>query len=127
MAYRSISHPSAKEKHVNDVLFQILGIAIKHYRHGMVFPVRIVEIIEREESAVVPIAHGIRYLNNEYRITTVLVNLLSELIDKVNVNPVSQATSKNLSLFIAEVGEISADLSLQCLEMAQDLLNLEVS
>lgn len=93
----------------------------------MVFPVRIVEIIEREESAVVPIAHGVRYLNDEYRITTVLVNLLSELIDKVNVNPIAQATSKHLSLFIAEVGEISADLSLQCLEMAQDLLNLEVS
>ncbi|XP_055296680.1 condensin complex subunit 1-like [Sitodiplosis mosellana] len=125
LAYRSLSHPSAKEKRVNDVVFQILGNAIKQYRHGNAFPIQIVEIMEREESTVVPIAHGVRYLNDEFGITTVMIKLLRELIEKVNVNPAAQATSKHLSLFIAEVGEISMDLSLQCLEMAQDLLNLE--
>lgn len=126
LAYRSLAHPSAKEKRVNSVMFQILGISIKQYRHGIAFPVQIVEIMEREESAVVPIAHGVHYLNDEFGITTVLVNLLSEIIEKVNTNPAVQATSKHLSLFITEVGEISSVLSLQCLEMAQELLNLEV-
>lgn len=127
LVYRSLAHPSTKEKRVNDALFQVLGIAIKQYRHGIVFPVHIVEILEREELAVVPIAHGVRYLNDEFSIKTVLVNLLIELIEKVNANPIALATSKHLSLFIAEVGEISLELSLQCLEVAQDLLNLEVS
>lgn len=126
LAYRSLTHPSTKEKRVNDAIFQILGIAIKQYCHGMAFPVQIVEIMDREESAVVPIARGVRYLNDEFGITSVMSNLLKELIDKVNVNPSSQKTAKNLSLFITEIGEVSPDLSLQCLDMAQDLLNLEV-
>lgn len=126
LAYRSLSHPSTKEKRVNDAIFQILGTAIKQYRHGIAFPVQIVEIMDREESAVVPIARGVRYLNDEFGITSVMSNLLKELIDKVNVNPGAQSTSKNLSLFITEIGENSPELSLQCLEMAQDLLNLEV-
>lgn len=127
LAYRSLVHPSTKEKRVNDAVFQILGTAIKQYRHGIAFPLQIVEIMDREESAVVPIARGVRYLSDEFGITSVLGNLLKEFIDKVNVNPASQTTSKHLSLFITEIGENSPDLSLQCLEMAQDLLNLEVS
>lgn len=126
MAYRSLVLPSATEKRVNNAIFQILGMAIKHYRHGMAFSVQIVEILEREESAVVPIAHGIRVLNDDFGIKSVLGNVLIEIIDRVDVNPVSQATSKHLSLFIAEIGEISFELSLQCLDLASDLLNLEV-
>ncbi|XP_031627006.1 condensin complex subunit 1-like [Contarinia nasturtii] len=125
LAYRSLVHPSIKEKRVNDAVFQILGIAIKQYRHGMAFPVQIVEILEREELAVMPIAHGVSYLNDTFGITSVLANLLTEIIERVNVNPASQVTSKHLSLFIAEIGAISTQLSLQCLDMAPDLLNLE--
>lgn len=126
LAYRSLTHPSTKEKRVNDAIFQILAIAIKQYRHGIAFPVQIVEIMDREESAVVPIARGVHFLHDGFGITSVLSNLLKELIDKVNVNPAAQVTSKNLSLFITEIGEISPELALQCLEMSQELLNLEV-
>lgn len=127
LAYRSLTRPTTKEKRVNGAIFQILGIAIKHYRHGMAFPVQIVEIMDREESAVVPIARGICCLNDDFGITSILDKLLKELIDNVNSNPSSQIASKNLSLFITEIGEMSPELSLQCLEMSQDLLNLEVS
>lgn len=125
LAYRSLVHPSAKDKRVTDAVFQILGTAIKQYRHGNAFPIQIVEIMERVESAVVSIAHGVRYLNDEFGITTVLAKLLSELIEKINGNPAA-ATSKHLSLFLTEIGEISLQLSLQCLEMAPDLLSMEV-
>lgn len=104
----------------------MLGIAIKQYRHGIVFPVQIVDIMDREESAIAPIAIGVQYLNDEFGIKTVMAKLLNELIDKVNLNRSSQTTSKNLSLFITKIGEISVELSLKCLEMAHDLLGLEV-
>lgn len=126
LAYRSLTHPSTKEKRVSDAVFQILGIAIKQYRHGIAFPVQIVEIMDREESAVVPIARGVRYLNDEFGIKSVLGSLLREFIDKVIDNSTSITTSKHLSLFINEIGEISSELSLQCIDEAQDLLNLEV-
>lgn len=102
-------------------------MAIKRYRHAMAFTVHIVEILEREESAVAPVAHGIHILNDQFGITSILSNLLNEIIDRVDENPASQTISKNLSLLITEIGEISLDLSVQCLEMASELLNLEVN
>lgn len=127
LAYRSLTHPSSKEKHVNDAIFRILGIAIKQYRHSVAFPIQIVEIMDREESVIIPIANGIRYLNDELgERSSVMSKLLNELIDKLNGSP-SQILPKNVSQFITEIGIISPELSLQCLEMAPDLLNLEVS
>lgn len=126
MAYRSLTHPSSKEKRVNDAIFRILGIAIKQYRHSVAFPIQIVETMDREEATVAPIANGILYLNDELgERSSVMRKLLTELIDKMNANP-SQILSKNLSQFIAEIGAISPELSLQCLDMAHDLLNVEV-
>lgn len=111
---------------MNDAIFRILCIAIKQYRHSVAFPVQIVEIMDRDESAVIPIANGVRFLNDELgERSSVMSKLLTELIDKMNGNP-SQALPKSLSLFLTEIGLISPELSLQCLEMATDLLNLEV-
>lgn len=126
LAYRSLAHPSVKDKRVNEAIFQILGIAIKQYRHGIAFPIQIVEIMDRQESAVIPIANGICYLKDTLGITKVMSKLLAEMIDKLSVNP-SPMMSKNLSSFITEIGIISPDLSLQCLDMAQELLGVEVS
>lgn len=127
LAYRSLTHPSSStEKHVNDATFRILGIAIKQYRHSVAFPIQIVEIMDREESVVGSIANGILYLNDELgERSSVMGKLLAELIDKMNSNP-SQILLKNVSQFITEIGAISPDLSLQCLDMAEDLLNVEV-
>lgn len=126
LAYRTLSHPSIKEKRTNDAVFQILGTAIKNYNHAMAFPVQIVQIMEREEIAVVPIARGVTFLNDEFNITTVLSVLLKEFIDQLNVNAPSAATAKHFSMFITEIGDQSPDLSLQCLQSAEEILNLEV-
>lgn len=127
LAYRSLAQPSSKEKHVNDAIFRILCIAIKQYRHSVAFPIQIVEIMDRDESAVIPIANGVRFLNDELgERSSVMSKLLTELVDRMNGNP-SQVLPKNLSLFITEIGLISPELSLQCLEMAPDLLSLEVN
>lgn len=127
MAYRTLSHPSIKEKRINDAVFQILGTAIKSYNHAMAFPIQIVQIMEREEIAVVPIARGVTYLNDEFNITTVLNILIKEFIDQINVNAPSAATSKHFSMFITEIGDLSANLALQCLQSAEEISNLEVN
>lgn len=128
LAYRSLTHSTIKEKRVIDVIFHILGVAIKNYRHGVAFPVQIVEIMDREESVVAPITYGLCYLKDTLGMNKVMEKLLAEMIDKVNVNP-SPTMSKNLSAFITEIGVISAELSLQCLDtdIAQQLLDLDVS
>lgn len=126
LAYRTLTHPSIKEQRVNDAVFLILGKAVKSHNHAMAFPVQIVQIMERDEIAVVPIARGIAFLNQHFNITTILGHLLKEFIDKLNMTNASQVTSKHLSMFITEIGEQSTELALQCLQHSQDILNLEV-
>lgn len=127
MAYRTLTHPSIKEQRVNDAVFLILGKAVKSYNHAMSFPVQIVQIMEREEIAVVPIARGTAFLNQHFGITTILGHLLKEFIDKLNTSNASPTTAKHFSMFITEIGEISTELTLQSLQHSQDILNLEVS
>lgn len=93
----------------------------------MAFPVQIVQIMERDEIAVVPIARGVTYLNDEFNITSVLGKLLEEFIEKLNVGAPLAATSKHFSMFITEIGDLSPDLAMQCLQSAEEILNLEVT
>lgn len=125
LAYRTLTHPSIKEHRVNDAVFLILGKAVKNYNHAMAFPVQIVQIMERDEIAVVPIARGVAFLNEHFGITTILGHLLKEFIDKLSTANASQTTSKHFSLFLNEIGELSPELALQCLQNSQDILNLE--
>lgn len=125
MAYRTLSHPSIKEKRINDIVFQILGKAIKSYAHAVAFPVQITQILEREEVAVVPIARGIVYLHDEFRITTVLEVLLKEFIERVDATAQTSLIPKHFSMFITEIGDLSPELAFECLQMADEILNLE--
>lgn len=126
MAYRTLSHPSIKDKRINDIVFQILGMAIKSYAHAVAFPLQISQILERDEIAVVPIARGIVYLNDEFRITTVLEVLLKEFMERVNdVTAPTSLIPKHFSMFITEIGDLSPELALECLQMADEILNLE--
>lgn len=127
LAYRTLSHPSIKDDGTVQIVFQILGKAIKNYNHAMSFPVQIVQILEREEIAVIPIARGVGYLYDELSITTVLNILIKEFIDQLNVNMPSATTSKHFSMFLTEIGEHSSELALLCLQNSEEILNLEVT
>lgn len=125
LAYRTLSHPSIKEKRINDIVFQILGMAIKSYAHSHAFQVQIIQILEREEIAVVPIARGVVYLTEEFRIISILDKLLKELIDHVDSMAQTSLMPKHFSMFITEIDNLSEDLSFECLQMSDEILNLE--
>lgn len=127
LGYRTLTHPSIKEKRVNEVAFQIFGIAIKNYNHALAFPLQIGQILERDEIAVVPIARGIQFLHETYGINTVLNVIMKDFIDKVNVPNPSNTTSKHLSMFLGEIEIISPSMSIQLLsDCCDELLDLEV-
>lgn len=127
LGYRTLTHPTIKERRVTDVVFQILGIAIKQYNHALAFPVQIIQILEREEIAVSPIAYGVQLLAEEYNVTSIFNVLLKEFVEKLNVTQPDQLASKNFSLFLTEVSELSSTLVVPHLSaMSEELLNLEV-
>lgn len=128
LGYRTLTHPSIKERRIIEAAFQIFGLAIKQYNQPMVFSVRIVQILESEEVSVVPVARGIQFLQESFGITTVLAIIMKELIEKLNVPNPSAATAKHVSMFLTEITEISSDMSVEVLQNnSPELLDLEVS
>lgn len=128
LGYRTLDHYSIKEQRVNDAVFQLFGIAIKQYNHAITFPVRIVQILSTQELSVVPIAHGVKLLSEDYGITTVFGVLLKDLIDALGVDTCDQLVAKHISQFLTECANIAPKLVVPHLsEKSQDLLNLDVS
>lgn len=128
LGYRTLDHPSVKEKRVNDTVFQLFGLAIKQYNHALTFPVRIIQILSTQEMAVVPIARGVQLLNETLNITSVFGVLLKELIDSLSASSNDTVVTKHFSQFLTEISDISPKLIIPHLSaMGQELLNLEVA
>lgn len=128
LGYRTLEHSSVKEKRVQDTVFQILGTAIKRYNHALSFPVRILQIIRTSEISLIPIAHGINLLYEEFEIKTIFSVLLNEFIEILNSDMADNQTSRYLSLFLSELGHVAPKLIVPHLSMlGEELLNLDVS
>lgn len=131
LAYRTLDHPTIKEKRINDVVFQIFGVAIKKHNHGLAFPVRIVQILLQQEITIEPIANGVLLLIKEYQITKVFEKMLQELIERLNATVNANADNmltKHFSMFLTKFAESSPSLVLPHLSMlGQELLNFDVS
>lgn len=130
LGYRTLTHSSVTEKRVNDTAFHLFGVAIKQYNHAVAFPLRIMEILQRQEKAVSPIARGIQLLADEYGITTVFNGLLKEFVEQLNVPSPDAVVAKNFSLFLLEMAELCPQLVVPELspdsDICEELLNLEV-
>lgn len=130
LGYRTLTHPSVKEKRVNDTAFHLFGVAIKQYNHAVAFPLRIIEILQSNENAAVPIARGIQLLAEEYSITSVFNGLLKEFVEHLNVASPDPLAAKSFSAFLSEMAELCPQLVLPELSSDSDtlenLLNLEV-
>lgn len=127
LSYRTLTHSSIKVKRVVDTAFHLFGIAIKQYNQAMSFPIQIIQILEREEIAVSPIAHGIQLLADDYGITSVFTVLLKEFVDRLNTANPDALAAKNFSTFLMETAELCPQLVVpQISNMSAELLNLEV-
>lgn len=129
LPYRTLEHPSIKTQRVNDIVFRIIGVAIKQYSHGINFPVRVTQILGSKDMAVVPIANGIRLLNDEYKIHAAFEKVLEEFTESMNAAGVTNDNLifKNFSIFMTHVCDIAPQLIIPHLShMGEDLLNLEV-
>lgn len=128
LPYRTLEHPSIKATRVNEIVFRIIGVAIKRYNHALSFSVRTTQILASKEIAVVPIANGVRLLNDEFKIHTAFEKLLDELTESLNAAATDQLIAKHFSMFLTHVCEIAPKLIIPHLsQMGEDLLNLDVN
>jgi len=127
VGYQTLETHYIKQKRVESTVFQTFGIAIKRYNHALTFPVRIVQILQQKEAAIVPIANGICLLNNEFGISTISTVLLKDLVETLQEVSGDSQIAKNFSGFLTELGSVGSKLLIPHLsKLAEDLLNVEV-
>jgi condensin complex subunit 1 len=125
-AYRTIEHPTVKQKNVEDTCFQILGTLLKSYNHSLVFPVRIFELMKSNEMSAVAIAGGVVILYHHYNIQTILKVIIEQILNGLDNDTPDGPVVKNISAFFTELGSNAPTLVMPFLrEIASDVLNLE--
>lgn len=79
IAYRSLEHPTIKDKNVGDTSIQILGTLLKRYNHSLVFPVRTFEILKSCEMAIPAISQGMVVLYEQYGMQTIFKVMIEQV------------------------------------------------
>lgn len=126
LAYRTIEHPSIKQKNVEDTSFQLLGTLLKNYNHSIVFPVRIFELMKGSELSSKAIAGGVVVLYEQYGIQTILKVIIDQILNGLDNDSADGPVVKNISNFFTELGINAPTLVMPFIrEIACDVLNLE--
>lgn len=125
LAYRTLEHPTIKNKKVEDTTFQILGTLLKNYNHAFVFPVRILQVLKSCETALPAIANGLVLLHDQYKIKSILKLIIDKVLGELQDTP-DPALIKNASHFLAELGTVAPNLMMPYIrEIGSDFLDLE--
>lgn len=125
LAYRTLEHPSIKNKNVADTAFQILGTLLKRYNHSLVFPVRIFGILKSCEMAVSAIAQGMIVLYEQYAIQTIFKVIMEQILQGLD-DSADTAIVRNISTFLTDLGNIAPTLLMPYIrDIASDVLSLD--
>lgn len=126
LAYRTIEHPSIKQKNVLDTTFQMLGVLLKTYNHAIVFPTRIFELMKSSEMSATAIANGVVILFEQYGIQTILKVIIEQVLEGLDTSASDGPVIKNISTFFTELGSSAPTMVMPFIrEIAPDILNLD--
>lgn len=125
-AYRTIEHPTIKQKNVEDTSFQVLGTLLKSYNHSIVFPTRIFELMKSSELSATAIAGGVVVLFEQYGIQTILKVIIEQILNGLDNSAGDGPVVKNISCFFTELGNVAPTLVMPFIrDIASEVLNLE--
>lgn len=87
-------------------IFQILGLLIKNYLHGLSFCVKVVQLLRMNEHLVNPLAQGIVQLVKECNCNQVVKEIVREIADTDGDQLVADANgTRSLNLFLVQLAE----------------------
>lgn len=125
-AYRTIEHPSVKQKNVEDAAFQALALLLKNYNHAIVFPTKIFELMKSSELSATAIAGGVVVLFEQHGIQTILKVIIEQILNGLDASVSDGPVVKNISTFFTELGNNAPTLVMPFIrDIASDVLNLE--
>ncbi|XP_069703056.1 condensin complex subunit 1 [Periplaneta americana] len=112
--YKTLENPgitAAKLKYMRETIFQVLGVLIKRYSHGLSCSIKIVHMLKLYDHLVSPLAQGVVQLVREFGCRTIVRELVREIGD-MDSSDLMQDTSgtKSFAQFLVEVAESVPEL-----------------
>lgn len=109
---------------MRETIFQILGILIKNYLHGLSFCVKMVQLLRTNDHLVNTLAQGIVHLVKECK----CVNIVKEIVREVAETDGDQlaadtAGTRSLNLFLVQLAECIPESILPAIDLLTSHLN----
>jgi condensin complex subunit 1 len=105
--YKLLESPTAtKDKETRQLIFQVLGIAIQKYKHGIGAVVKVIQLVQNFEHLVMPMAEAMQFFATSCGVQNVVSETIRE-IGSLDASDLSRDTSgtRSLSLFVCELAE----------------------
>ncbi|XP_018316818.1 condensin complex subunit 1 isoform X2 [Mycetomoellerius zeteki] len=111
----------AKQKHIRETIFEILGTLIKKYNHGITCVVRIVQLVKLYDALAVPIAAGVVHMVTECSCN----GLIKQVMNEIGQSEINETDSRNTSIFLENIAILQPNLIIPILDDISDYLSSE--
>ncbi|CAG9786783.1 unnamed protein product [Diatraea saccharalis] len=108
--YKALEEQIIKNKAVRETVFQVLGVLIKKYNHGTSCLIKLVQVLQMFEHAVLPICAGVVQLHKAFGLGTFGPQMVREIAEALasseeeNVGAgTEQGAARNCGTFLVEL------------------------
>ncbi|XP_031830938.1 CAP-D2 condensin subunit isoform X2 [Nomia melanderi] len=110
-----------KQKHIRQTIFEILGVSIKRYNHGISCVVRIIQLIKFHDTLASHIASGVVHMITECGCS----GLIREIMKEIDQSEPSESDSRNISIFLEAIAITEPNIVIPILDELMDYLASE--
>ncbi|CAG5045986.1 unnamed protein product [Parnassius apollo] len=108
--YKALEEQIIKTKSVRETVFQVLGVLVKKYNHGTSCLIKLVQVLQMAEHAVLPICGGVVQLTKEFGLGTFGPQMVREIAealastdDEAAGAGTEQGAARNCGAFLLEL------------------------
>lgn len=125
--YKCLEDPSISGtnlKYLRETIFQILGVLIKSYLHGLSFCVKVVQLLRMNEHVVNPLAQGVVQLVKECSCNNVVKEIVREIANTDGDQLVADsAGTRSLNVFVVHLAESIPESVIPAIDLLLHHLN----
>ncbi|XP_076282236.1 CAP-D2 condensin subunit isoform X2 [Lasioglossum baleicum] len=110
-----------KQKNIRQTIFEILGLAVKKYNHGISCIVRIIQMVKLYDVLAAHLAIGVIHMVTECGCN----GLVKEIMKEIDQSEPSEGDSRNLSVFLETIATTKPDIIIPILDELMNYLASE--
>ncbi|XP_063825946.1 condensin complex subunit 1, partial [Ostrinia nubilalis] len=108
--YKALEEQIIKNKAIRETVFQVLGVLIKKYNHGTSCLIKLAQVLQMMEHAVLPICAGVVQLHKEFGLGTFGPQMVREIAEALASSGdenagagTEQGAARNCGTFLVEL------------------------